>query len=203
AGGGGACRRQGDLHRELGRGLRGRQLLGGVACRGRASRAAEPGPDARRPPLPRRRRDGRGVRGLQGPHPPRAPGPLRGLRRAVRHQAQHRGRDRGLDRPHHADAGGHPLPRRAEPGRVRNGPRHPARGGVGHARRDGRTPRRTREGESGASRGAERPRPRPLRAGERDPGHGGPARSRRPPRARGARHALAAAQVRGDPVHQV
>ena len=101
---------QGLLPREQGRLLRRRQLLGGVARRGRAARAEEPADDAGRAAGSDRARHGRRLREVRGAERARAPLPLRGLDRAVRDPRQHRGRDRAHDRQDDDPAGGAALP---------------------------------------------------------------------------------------------
>ena len=98
--------RQGVLQRQQADLLRRRQLLRGVARRGRAARAEEPAHDAGRAARGARRADGRRLRGLQRALQARAGVPLRGLGRAVRAARQHRGRDDVLDRQDDDPAGG-------------------------------------------------------------------------------------------------
>ena len=99
-----------QLRRQQADHLRRRQLLRGVARRGRAARAAEPARDPGRAAVPGLRRDRRAVLELRRAVRARARVALRGVPRAVRDQAQHRGRDGGVDRAHDAAAGGGPPP---------------------------------------------------------------------------------------------
>ena len=115
--------RQGVLRRQQAGLLRRRQLLRGVARRGRAARAEEPAHDARRAARGARRPDGRGLRELRRALQARAGVPLRGLARAVRDPRQHRGGDDLLDRQDDDPAGG-----AAPPGADRRGRRLRARG---------------------------------------------------------------------------
>ena len=134
-----------------------RQLLRRLARRGRAARAGEPAPDARRAAVADRAEHRRGVLQVRGALRARARVALRGVRRAVRDHDQHRGRDGGVDRPHDAAAGGGPVVRHARGGR--HGRRRPA--AQGRARRPDR---RVRRGD--------------LRARDRQPGPPGGRRRR-------------------------
>ena len=97
--------------------VRRRQLLRGMAHRGREARAAEPARHAGRAAVPDRRRHRVAVLQLRGAVPARAGVALRGVPRAVRDQDQHRVRDRGVDRAHDAAPGGG-----APPGAAAGGP---------------------------------------------------------------------------------
>ena len=76
--------RQGRYGEQQADRLRRRQLLRGVARRGRAARAGQPAHDARRAAVARRGADGRRVLALRRALRARARVPLRGVRRAVR-----------------------------------------------------------------------------------------------------------------------
>ena len=197
--GGGDGDRQGVLPGQQGGLLRRRQLLRGVARRGRAARAEEPAHHPRRAARGAGRRHRRGLREVQRALQARAGVALRGLARAVRDPGQHRGRGDLLDRPDDAAAGG-PAP----PGPDRRGRRLQPRG---------RDPRAGRRAGRGAGRARRRPTPTPddlegmdLALHARDNQLAAMAE-----RARGGRQAgegrrrrpLAAAEVRGDAVHQV
>ena len=88
---GGDRGRQGVLHRQQADLLQRRQLLRGVARRGRAARAEEPENDAGRAARGDGRRLGRRLREIQRALEEGAGVPLRGLGRAVRAARQHRG----------------------------------------------------------------------------------------------------------------
>ena len=141
---------------------------------------------------------GAGLREVRGALAPRARVALRGLGRAVHDDREHRGGDRREHGPHDAAAGraaAHRADRRRRHGLTRR--RHPrARGrvrGSDLGARGGEPVPRRRRG----------PRPRDLRP--RQPAHGARPRPRagRPAREGGGRRPLAAAEVLGDPVHQV
>ncbi|CAA9415441.1 MAG: Glutamine synthetase type III, GlnN, partial [uncultured Phycisphaerae bacterium] len=200
---GGPRGRQGDVLGQQGDRLLRRQLLRRVARRGRAARALQPAHHAGCAAVAREPADRRGLREVLRALRARARGPLRGDGRAVRREPQHRGRDRRLDGPHDAPALRDHLPRPAR-GRGRRRRRHEAHRGAHRARR------RVRRADPGARAGQRRApggrgghRGRPLRPRHGHPGHGRGARGGRPARARRARHALAAAEVLGDPLHQV
>ncbi len=116
---GGDRDRQGLLQRQQRGLLRRRQLLRGVARRGRAARAEEPAHDARRAARGAGRPDRRGVRELQRALQARAGVALRGLGRAVLDPRQHRGGDDLLDRQDDDPAGGAAPPGAAQRGRYR------------------------------------------------------------------------------------
>ena len=118
--------------------LQRRQLLRGVARRGRAAGAEEPPHHARRAARGARPEHGRGLREVQRAERARARVPLRGLARAVRDPGQHRGRGELLDRPDDAAAG-----RPAAAGADQRGGRLRPRGrGARAGRRAGRGARR-------------------------------------------------------------
>ena len=138
-----------------------RQLLRGVARRGRAARAGEPRPVAGRAAVAGRAQHRRGVREVRGALRARARVALRGLRRAVRDDDQHRGRDRGVDRPHDAPAGGGPVGGDARRGR-QLGRRRQAAGRAGDAgRRVRRRDLRARDGQPRTTRRTARSSTRP------------------------------------------
>ena len=188
----GVPRQQDDL-------LQRRQLLRGVARRGRAARPEEPQDDPRRASRGARRRHGRRLREVRGALQARARVPFRGLDRAVRDPRQHRGRDDPLDRPDDDPAGGAALHGADRRVRRRGGPRRPADGpargpgqGAALARGSEFVPRGPRGHRAGG------PRPRQAAGGD----------GRRPRSGRQAgegrrRRSVAAAEVRGDALHQV
>ena len=140
----------------------------------------------------------RGLREVRRALAPRARVALRGLGRAVLDAREHRDGDGRLDRPHDAAAGRAPPPRRDRRcGHGRAGGRDPhARGRV--RRRD----RRARGGQPlpGRDRG---PRSRDLRPRQPADRAREGARARRQAGEGRGRRPLAAAEVLGDPVHQV
>ena len=118
-------------------------------------------------------------------------------------EPQHRGGDRGRHRPHDAAAG-----RARSTWRCSTTPR--ARAWSAWRRRSSsstddvrRDDLRARGGQRRPPRDRGRARGRQVRAVDGDPGDGGGPRGRRPARADRPRLALAAAEVRGDPLHQV
>ena len=180
--------------------LRGRQLHGRVARRGGEPRPGEPPHDGRRAALAGRGPDGRRVLRLRRALGARAALALRRVRRAVRRQGEHRGRDGGRDRPDDAAARGGPPPRAAQ---------RPPRWSpsIGETETAGRRVRRRDQGAGGRERHPRGrgglARPRRVHARHRAPGDGHRARRRRPPGEGRGRRPVAAAEVRGDAVHQV
>ena len=150
------------------------------------------------------RADRRGLLALRRAVRARARVALRGVRRAVRDEPQHRGGDRGRHGAHAAAPGGAAVrgAARRRRGRRRRGAargrdRRPLMDDV--RRRD----LRAREGQRRPPGDRGRARGRQVRAVDGDPGDGGGPRGRRPARADRPGLALAAAEVRGDPLHQV
>ena len=183
--------------------VRRRQLLRGVARGGRGARAVQPQADAGRAAVAGQRADRRGVLALRRAVRARARVPLRGVRRAVRDEPQHRGGDGGR---HGAHA---PAPGRAAVHGAARRRRGRRRGGEADGR-DHRPRRRLRREDLRARGGQRRPprdrgraRGRQVRADDGGPGDGGGPRGRRQARADRAGLALAAAEVLGDPLHQV
>ena len=179
--------------------LQRRQLLRGLARRGRAARAEEPAHDARRPAGGARRRDRGGVRELRRADQAGARVALRGLGRAVRVARQHRGGDHARDREDDDPAGGPALPGADQRVRRRRGRR---RRGQGEPRLAGQGAALARGVQllPGGPRG-HRPRdPRPRQA---DRGDGRGAQGGGQAREDRRRRPLAAAEVRGDALHQV
>ena len=190
------------LRRQQADRVRRRQLLRGVAQGGRGARALQPQADAGRAAVADQRADRRGLLALRRAVRARARVALRGARRAVRDEPQHRGGDGGRHGAHAAAPGGAAYMALLDD----------AEGGVGverleaeiaSCRRVRRDDLRARGGQRRPPRDRGRARGRQVRAVDGDPRDGGGPRGRRPARADRPRLALAAAEVRGDPLHQV